>query len=62
MQPVLLSIKQTSEYMNLPVSKVYELVKAKSFPAIKIGKSWRILKDKLDQWLISQLEEKPDNI
>ena len=61
-QAAVLTVPETAKYLSLPVSKVYELVKGKDFPAIKIGKSWRILKDNLDQWLLKQLEEKQDNL
>ena len=60
--PTVFTVPQTAQYLNLPVSKVYELVRVKDFPAVKLGKSWRILKDRLDQWLIKQLDEKQDNI
>jgi excisionase family DNA binding protein len=57
-----LTIDETAHYLKLPVSKVYELVRAKDFPSVKLGKHWRIFQDRLDQWLICQLEEKEDNV
>lgn len=58
MQKQLLTVPQAAERLNLPVTKVYELVRSKDFPAAKIGKSWRIHGDRLDQWFEKQLEEK----
>lgn len=58
MQSPLLTVPETAQYMRVPLSKIYELVHVKDFPAIKIGKSWRIIKDKLDQWLLDRLAEK----
>lgn len=58
----LLTVQETAEYLRLPLTKVYELVRIKDFPAVKIGKSWRVLKDKLDKWLLDQLEDKPENL
>lgn len=60
MNITLLSIPQTAERLNLPVSKIYVLVRSKDFPAIKLGKSWRILSDKLDEWVVDQLKAKPN--
>jgi excisionase family DNA binding protein len=58
MQSNLMTITETAEYLRVPTSKVYELVRVKSFPAVKLGKSWRIMKDRLDIWLEEQLENK----
>jgi len=60
-QAAVLTVPETAKYLSLPVSKVYELVKGKDFPAIKMGKNWRIHKEKLEQWLLIQLKEKQDN-
>lgn len=49
MQSPVLTIPQTAKYLQIPVSKVYELIRGKEFPAVKIGKNWRIIKDRLDQ-------------
>ena len=54
----LLTVKQAAEYLNLPTAKVYELVRGKDFPAVKIGKSWRIRKDHIDRWLDGLMEDK----
>lgn len=62
MQRPVLTVPQIAEYLNLSVSTVYQLVRVKDFPAVKLGKSWRILKDKLDPWFISQLANKQENI
>ena len=62
MQSPVLTVSQAAEYLNLPVSKIYELVKAKDFPALKLGKSWRIHKERLDQWLLNKLPEKTIDI
>jgi excisionase family DNA binding protein len=58
MQNPVLTIPQAAEYLNLPVSKVYELVRSKDFPAAKIGKNWRIHRERLDQWFLEKLAEK----
>ena len=58
----LLTVKETADYLRLPLTKTYELVRIKDFPAVKIGKSWRVMRDKLDEWLLAQLEDKPENV
>lgn len=60
--PIVFTVPETAQYLNIPVSKIYELVRAKDFPALKLGKSWRIHKERLDQWLLAKLPEKADCI
>lgn len=62
MQSPYMTIPETAAYLRLPLSKVYELVRIKSFPAAKLGKNWRIHKDRLDRWWESQWEDKPENL
>ncbi len=61
MQNPVLTVDQTAEYLDIPVSKVYELVRGKNFPAIKLGKSWHTVRDKRDQGLLKRQEEKWDS-
>lgn len=56
----MITIPEAAAHLNLAVSKVYELVHAKDFPAVKIGKNWRIFGDRLDAWLEVQFQEKED--
>ncbi len=58
MESALLTVPETAEYLNIPVSKVYELVRSKTFPAVKLGKNWRIMKGQLDSWLLNKVNEK----
>lgn len=62
MQSPVLTVSQAAEYLNLPVSKIYELVRSKGFPALKLGKHWRIHKERLDQWLHNKLPEETTDI
>ena len=45
-----MTVKETAEYLNVPVAQIYKLCKKRSFPAVKIGKHIRIHKDKLDAY------------
>jgi excisionase family DNA binding protein len=44
----ILSIKEVSDYLKIPVSTVYKLVQEGKVPAIKIGKHWRFMKKDID--------------
>lgn len=61
MERKFLTVKETSEYLNIPLSSVYILVKSKEFPSLKIGKSWRVSKDQLDKWVLNEINNKPIN-
>ena len=58
----MMTIAQTAEYLNLPKGTIYGLVHTRYFPAIKIGKQWRIPCKKLDRWVEDQLKEKAELI
>lgn len=58
MESFMMTVPQTAAYLNIPMSKVYELARSKSFPAVKLGKNWRILKDQLQPWLLTQIGKK----
>lgn len=45
----LLTVKETAEYLRIPVPTVYYLVQRGQLPAIQIGGRWRIKKDPLDR-------------
>src|SRR5271169_2504422 len=45
----LLTVKETSEYLRIPLPTVYYLVQRGKIPAIQIGGRWRIKKSSLDR-------------
>jgi excisionase family DNA binding protein len=47
----LLSIEETSSYLNLKISKLRSMVFKKEIPFLKIGRLVRFEKTQLDQWL-----------
>ncbi len=57
MESCMMTVSQTAEYLNIPLSKVYELVNSEDFPAAKIGKNWRIPKDRLEPWIDCQIRK-----
>ena len=58
MEKRLLTIQEGAAVLNVPISKVYQLVKSKSFPSLKIGGTWRIDGDKLGKWIDKQIQVK----
>ncbi len=53
-QPVLLTAEQVCRIINLGRSKVYELIAAKQIPSISIGRSRRVLREDLMDWIEKQ--------
>jgi excisionase family DNA binding protein len=52
--PNLLTVKETAEYLRIPVPTVYYLVQRGQIPAIHIGGRWRIKKSSLDRDILRQ--------
>ena len=50
----LLTVKETSEYLRIPLPTVYYLVQRGKIPAIQIGGRWRIKKSALDRDVLRQ--------
>jgi len=48
----LLTVKETAEYLRIPLPTVYYLVQCGKIPAIQIGGRWRIKKSSLDRDLL----------
>ncbi len=45
----LMTVKETAEYLRIPLPTVYYLVQRGQLPAIQIGGRWRVKKDLLDR-------------
>ena len=54
----LLTVKETAEYLRIPLPTVYYLVQRGKIPAIQIGSRWRIKKSVLDHDILR--EDKQD--
>lgn len=50
----LLTVKETAEYLRIPLPTVYYLVQRGQIPAIQIGGRWRIKKTSLDRDILRQ--------
>ena len=50
----LLTVKETAEYLRIPIPTVYYLLQRGKLPAIQIGARWRIKKSSLDRDLLHE--------
>ncbi len=54
----ILTIDEATKYLRIHKATLYKLVKQRRVPAVKVGKKWRLVKSKLDEWLEKQSEVK----
>ena len=50
-QSQVLTIQELSEYLKVPKSTLYKLVREGRIPSQKIGRHWRFRKGAIDHWL-----------
>ncbi len=56
--PLLLTVEEVSEALNLSRSKIYELMAAGRLPSCAIGRTRRIPADALRRWVDAQVQPK----
>jgi excisionase family DNA binding protein len=54
--PNLITVKETAEYLRIPLPTVYYLVQRGQIPAVQIGGRWRVKKDLLDRDILRNEE------
>ena len=52
----LMTIPEVASYLRVTRRTVYEWLKGKKIPAVKLVGQWRFKKDKIDEWLERQTE------
>ena len=52
--PELMTVKETAEYLRIPLPTVYYLVQRGQLPAIQIGGRWRIKRSLLDRDILKE--------
>ena len=52
-----LTIEELSDYLKIPKSTLYKLVREGSVPCQKVGKHWRFHKNAIDRWLQQQRKD-----
>jgi excisionase family DNA binding protein len=53
--PKLVSVCQAAEILGVSRSTLYELIAAGAFPHIKIGRTIRVPRDAIDDWVAGEL-------
>jgi excisionase family DNA binding protein len=52
-----MTVKETAEYLRIPLPTVYYLVQRGQLPAIQIGGRWRVKRDALDRDVLHKTEQ-----
>jgi len=47
----IMTVEEVAEYLGLPPPTVRHLARRGDIPAFKIGRQWRVKRERLDQWL-----------
>ncbi|GGA56763.1 hypothetical protein GCM10007416_32470 [Kroppenstedtia guangzhouensis] len=55
-EPLVYTVKQAADKLQMSKSKVYELARQKDFPSVKIGGRVMIPRQKLEEWINQQAE------
>lgn len=53
----LMTPKETAAYMGISMAQIYILLRSKGFPALRIGKHWRVEPARLQQWIEEHMNE-----
>ena len=54
-----LTIEELADYLRIPKSTLYKLVREGKIPSQKIGRHWRFRKGAIDSWLDEPRASKP---
>jgi excisionase family DNA binding protein len=49
-QIVVMTTKEAADYLQVPLSTIYRLLRKGKVPAVKIGADWRFVKSRIDAW------------
>lgn len=49
--PQIMTIKEASKYLRLPLSSLYKLAQEGKIPCQKVGRHWRFRRVTVDSWL-----------
>lgn len=58
MEDIVLTLEETAAILKVSMDTMYQLVKIKEFPAVKIGREWRAPENEVDLWILRQIKEK----
>jgi len=54
MKDEILTAKEVSSYLKVPLSSLHWLARTKRIPAFKVGRHWRFKKARLERWVERQ--------
>ena len=54
---MLLTLRETAEYLKVSVRTVHRLIRDAGLPSFKVGGQWRVRADELQRWLQAKKEE-----
>lgn len=57
----LMTVKELQDYLGIGRAKAYELVNEPGFPVLRIGRSIRIPKDLLEEWIVEKTNKEEVN-
>jgi excisionase family DNA binding protein len=57
-----LSMREAAEYIQIPISTLYQLVSKKKIPSLKVGRHNRFLRTDLDHWMRTKRREVSDEL
>lgn len=60
--PNLMTVKETAEYLRIPIPTVYYLVQRGQLPAVQIGGRWRVKRDLIDRDVLRKEEESQPSV
>ena len=49
--PDVMTLNEVADYLRIPRSTVYKLVREGRIPGQKVGRQWRFRRDTIDRWL-----------
>ena len=49
--PEILTIRETAQYLRIPLRSMYKLAQEGKIPCQKVGRHWRFRRQALDRWL-----------
>jgi excisionase family DNA binding protein len=48
------TVEEICDYLKIPRSTLYKLIRDKKIPAFRVGRHWRFQKDKIEEWVEEQ--------
>ncbi len=55
--PEILTLRETAQYLRIPLRSMYKLAQEGKVPCQKIGRHWRFRRVTLDRWLDAYLAD-----